>query len=341
MKQAIYTISKYIGLFALSRWLTRKNIRILGYHGIWLGEGHFGNFLFMSPAKFAQRMRRLKELNMPVISIDEALEGRREGTLPDCATVITIDDGWYSSYKYMLPELERNQFPAVLYVTTYYSDKQVPVFNVALQYLFATTKVRILDSQKINIGYSSKVDLTSFKEKSSFIGSLQEHASRLPSEEERQQLLALLAKELELSYSSIVNNKLFHLASEEQLSEMVQCGLDIQLHTHRHRISVDGVDCLEQELVDNKSKLAIVSGRPLLHFCYPSGIYDQSFWPTLEKLDMVSATTTESGLVNKKSHSYALPRILDGEDISDIEFEAEMSGFGELKRSLFRKFLHN
>ena len=341
MKQAIYTISKYIGLFAFSRWITRKHIRILGYHGIWLGEGHFGNFLFMSPAKFAQRMRKLKELNMPVISMDEALEGRSKGGLPDCATVITIDDGWYSSYKHMLPELERNQFPAVLYVTTYYSDKQVPVFNVALQYLFATTKVRALDTQKINIGYSSEVDLTSFKEKSSFIDSIQQYASRLPSEEERQQLLALLAKELGLSYSSIVDNKLFHLADEEQLNEMVQCGIDIQLHTHRHRISVDGVDCLEQELVDNKSKLTSVSDSSLLHFCYPSGIYDQSFWPTLEKLGMVSATTTESGLVNKDTHSYAVPRILDGEDISDIEFEAEMSGFVELKRSLFRKFLHN
>lgn len=238
----------------------------------------------------------------------------------------------------MLPELEKNQFPAVLYATTYYSGKQVPVFNVALQYLFATTKVETLDSQKFNIGYSSEVDLTSIKEKSKFMNSLQAHASLLLSEEERQRLLALLAKELELSYSTIVENKLFHLADEEQLKEMVQRGIDVQLHTHRHRISVDGVDCLEQELIDNKSKLDKVSGNPLLHFCYPSGLYDQSFWPTLEKLGMVSATTTESGLVNKQSHPYALPRILDGEDISDIEFEAEMSGFGELKRSLFRKF---
>ncbi len=340
MKQTIYTVCKYMGLFAISRQLTRKRIRILGYHGIWLGDGHYGNFLFMSSKKFAQRMRKLKELGMSVISMDEAIAGQKNGTLPNYATVITIDDGWYSSYKYMLPELEKNQFPAVLYVTTYYSGKQVPVFNVALQYLFATTKVQTIDAQKINIGHSSEVDLTSIKEKSSFTDSLQAHACLLPSEEDRQQLLSLLAEELELSYSSIVESKLFHLADEEQLKEMVQRGVDIQLHTHRHRISVDGVDCLEQELMDNKSKLDKVSDKPLLHFCYPSGIFDQSFWPILEKLGMVSATTTESGLVNKKSPPYALPRILDGEDVSDIEFEAEMSGFGEIKRSFIRWIGH-
>lgn len=339
MKQAIYKISKYIGLFAISRWLTRKHIRILGYHGIWLGEGHFGNFLFMSSEKFVQRMRKLKELGLPVISMDEVLKGQKDGSLPSCATVITIDDGWYSSYKYMLPELERNQFPATIYVTTYYSEKQVPVFNVALEYLLATTKVTTLYPQKFKVGYSSDVDLTSQKEKSNFLAYLREHAGHLSSEDERQQLLSSLAKELGVSYSSIVDKKLFHLSDKAQLKKMAQTGMDIQLHTHRHRISIDGEDCLEQELLENKNKLSGLSGNPLLHFCYPSGLYNQSVWITLEKLGMVSATTTELGLVNKQTHPFALPRILDGEDISDIEFEAEISGFGEIKRSFKRCIL--
>jgi len=340
MKQAIYTLSKYIGLFAICKWLTRKHVRILGYHGIWLGAGHFGNFLFMSPEKFALRMRQLKEMGVPVISLSDAVIGMNEGTLPDCATVITIDDGWYGTYKHMLPVLEKHQFPATLYVTTYYSDKQTPIFNVALQYLFTVTDVQSLDAKKLNVGNEALVNLALSTEKSNFIAFLQGYANQLASEQERQQLLELLAVQLGLNYQTIVEDKLFHLASEGQLEEMARQGMDIQLHTHRHRISVDGLDCLEQELLDNQARLAQVSERPLIHFCYPSGIYDETVWPTLKKLGMVTATTTESGLVNKKAHPYALPRILDGENVSDIEFEAEMSGFGEVKRSFFRKFLN-
>jgi peptidoglycan/xylan/chitin deacetylase (PgdA/CDA1 family) len=340
MKQAIYTLSKYIGLFAVCKWLTRKHIRILGYHGIWLGAGHFGNFLFMSPDKFALRMRQLKEMGVPVISLSDAVIGMNEGTLPDCATVITIDDGWYGTYKHMLPVLEKYQFPATLYATTYYSDKQTPIFNVALQYLFTVTDVQFLDANKLNVGSEALVNLALSPEKSNFIDFLQRYASQLTGEPERQQLLALLAVQLGLSYPAIVEDKLFHLANEEQLEEMARQGIDIQLHTHRHRISVDGLDCLEQELLENQSRLNRVTARPLIHFCYPSGIYDETVWPMLKKLGMVTATTTESGLANKRSHLYALPRVLDGENVSDIEFEAEISGFGEVKRSFFRKFLN-
>ena len=145
---------------------------------------------------------------------------------------------------------------------------------------------------------------------------------------------------MQISYSSLFENKLFHLASADQLQDMAHRGIDIQLHTHRHRISLKGVDCTEQELVDNKDELSKVAQESLVHFCYPSGIYDKTVWPTLEKLNIVSATTTETGLVDNQSHRYALPRILDGEEISDIEFEAELSGFGELKRKLLSFVRH-
>lgn len=336
MKQTVYKISKYIGLFAVCKWLTRKHIRILGYHGIWLGDGHFGNFLFMSPDKFASRMSKLNEMGLPVLSLNDAVIGMEEGTLPDCATVITIDDGWHGTYKHMLPVLGKYEFPATLYVTTYYSGKQMPVFNVALQYLFKVTNAQFFDAKKLNIGYEMLVDLISSTEKSNFITFLQAYADQLPTEEERQQLLVLLTKELGLSYAAIVESKLFHLANEGELEEMASKGVDVQLHTHRHRVLDRDLDCLEKELLENKVRLDLVSKNPLVHFCYPSGIYNESAWPILKKLGMATATTTEPGLANKKSHMYALPRVLDGQEVSDLEFEAEISGFCEVKRRLLK-----
>ena len=54
----------------------------------------------------------------------------------------------------------------------------------------------------------------------------------------------------------------------------------------------------------------------------------------LAALDIRSATTCEIGLAHRATPRYALPRILDSSRVSQIEFEAEMCGFGELARGL-------
>jgi|GEM_PF-2824765 len=56
----------------------------------------------------------------------------------------------------------------------------------------------------------------------------------------------------------------------------------------------------------------------------------------MSELGVKSAATTQSGLVEKDSHRYALPRVLDGEAVSELEFEAELSGLNEMLRRLLR-----
>ena len=333
MKKTILWFAKYTGMFSLCRWLTRKQVRILAYHGIWLGEGHFGNFLYMSASKFSERMNRIKKLGFPVLSLDEALNGRDKGVLPACPVVITIDDGWYSSYLYMLPELEKYNFSATLYQTTYYSEKQEPVYNVLIQYMIMTTAKNSLNLEDLGMTNDRVVDLSNISERAKILVKLQEYVDNL-SAEFRGDFVSKIAKSLDADYKKIIEEKWFHLASFEQVSDMGKRGMDVQLHTHRHRITMDGVDCLERELRDNQSRLEPLVAQPLRHFCYPSGVYDKTVWPVLNANKVASATTTEPGFVNSRSHIYALPRILDGEEISDLDFEAELSGVGEVKRQL-------
>lgn len=334
MKETIYWLAKYVGIFALCRWFTRKNIRILAFHGIWMGEGHFGNFLYMSSERFASRMSLLSKLRFPVVPLDYAIENRNKGNLPDCATVITIDDGWYSTFLHMLPILEKNNYPATVYVTTYYSEKQTPVFDVALQYMMAITKRKRLSLQSVDTSCYGDFDLANMEQKALAREQLQSYVASLEGEDSRQEMMNKIGDMLGVPYSEIIDNKLFHLMTPEQIEEMSCRGVDIQLHTHRHRISHLGKDCISEEIKGNRESLKPFTSKSLIHFCYPSGVYDESVWPQLEAAGIVSATTTETGLVNQKPHKYALPRILDGEYVSDIEFEAELVGFGELKRKL-------
>jgi len=337
VKTIIFCIAKYIGVFSLCRWLTKKQIRILAYHGVWLGDNHYGNFLYISPKKFAERMQKIKKLGLPVIGLDEALTGRNKSELPDCPVVITIDDGWYGTYLHMLPELEKYDFPSTLYMTTYYSEVQAPVYNVLIQYMFMTTAETILDMGALGVSDNEIIDLSNVDQRQLASIRLQSFVDNLDAEF-RDPLVCQIATLLGVDYKKIINDKWFHLVSFDQVSDMVNRGVDVQLHTHRHRISFEDVDCLEQELMDNRLRLEPLVEKTLTHFCYPSGVYDEAVWPSLKAKGIASATTTESGLVNSRSHIYALPRILDGEQISELEFEAELSGVGEVKRWLASHF---
>ena len=53
---------------------------------------------------------------------------------------------------------------------------------------------------------------------------------------------------------------------------------------------------------------------------------------------METATTCEPGLNSPSTPRLSLHRFLDGEDITQIEFEAEVSGFTELLRSVRNGF---
>lgn len=337
LKLLALALAKYSGLFLLCRWYTRKDLRILAYHGIWLGEGHYGNYLYMSANKFASRMEKLRELNVPIVELSDGLSMQRAGTLPNCATVITIDDGWYSTYLRMLPALEKNGFPATIYVTTYYCQNEQPVLTVLLQYMLDVTGSSQIDLAALGINGYGKVLLASDSEKEKVMSVVLEYASLMSSEKKKQELLAKVGRALGVDYAKLAAEKVFNLVSLEQLKEIHDRGFDLQLHTHRHRIYNQGEICLRDELIDNKAVLSEISDRHLKHFCYPSGLYNERVYPSLEAANICSATTTEPGLVRHGSSKFALPRILDGELVSDLEFEAEICGFLELKRRILNR----
>jgi peptidoglycan/xylan/chitin deacetylase (PgdA/CDA1 family) len=84
------------------------------------------------------------------------------------------------------------------------------------------------------------------------------------------------------------------LASVDELRAAAREGLDVQLHTHRHRFPVSRELAL-RELRDNRAVLEPLAGRALRHFCYPSGYFRPAHLPWLEEAQVESATTCEPG----------------------------------------------
>ncbi|HEX4737593.1 MAG TPA: polysaccharide deacetylase family protein [Allosphingosinicella sp.] len=303
LKQTVLKVAAATGLGAAARRATRRSLRILCYHGLWVTPGYaFGDCTFIAPEQFEARMARLKRSGLPVLPLGEAVERLGDGTLPDAAVVITIDDGWVSTFTHMLPVLEAYGFPATLYATTWYAGRDLPVVNVAVDYLRQTAGRWDVDPHTKTIEIEA-----------------------LPIE---QRLEALRRFGAGLGVDEAwLELRQFHIMSAPEFSEAQRRGLDIQLHTHRH-IEIDRhVDELPRELAENRAFLAAALGETdLVHFCHPSGTNHPRARALLAENGIRSATLVTEGLNAPGTDPLALRRFLDGRRVSDAEFDAYLSG---------------
>jgi peptidoglycan/xylan/chitin deacetylase (PgdA/CDA1 family) len=336
-RHKILTAVKMLGGFSLAQTLTRQGLQVLCYHGISLHDEHyFQPKLFMKEDTFRERMAYLKKSGIRVLSLDKALAGINQKTLPPKALVITFDDGWLGIGTKAAPVLKKYGFPSTLYVTTRDVINEAPVFDVTLRYLLWKKRNEVLDLGTSGLSTETIV-LSSSDERERAACHISE-ISKSQDDNDRLATLLKLAKTLDIDLNSDKGDPLFRLMTMEQLAQLPSDGMDLQLHTHCHRLPVNDPEGLESEIVKNRSVLERIVHGPLQHLCYPSGKFHPSQFPLLQKLGVKSATTCLSGFNYPDTERFALRRFLDGENITQLEFEAELSGFLELMRK-FRRIL--
>jgi peptidoglycan/xylan/chitin deacetylase (PgdA/CDA1 family) len=332
-KIVILYIAKYLGLFLLARKITSRGLRILCYHGFSLDDEHlFRPKLFMTRELFEQRLAKISKMRFSVIGLDKAVrmfESKKNMT--NCL-VLTIDDGWQGVGDIAWPLLKQYGFDWTLYLTTYYAEKQTQVMNVAIQYLCWKTSKKEIDLSVSADIFRQKIEFQGLKGISSLERELQKVGTTLSTSEERQNFLHIIAAAFELNQGDFEERRLFYLLDMATIGKMHDEGVDIELHTHRHSIGGEDKNKLNLEIVENRNSIQKVCDHELKHFCYPSGFYNQKHLGWLAELGVASATTCRPGLNYHTTQPLELGRFLDGENISNIEFEAELSGFSELLR---------
>ena len=106
-------------------------------------------------------------------------------------------------------------------------------------------------------------------------------------------------------------------------------GVDVQLHTHRHRTPEDEV-LFRREIHENRERIQALVSKSATHFCYPSGVYRPMFLRWLAQEQVVSATTCDAGLATRESEMLLIPRYVDTQKQTAIDFESWVSGVGDL-----------
>jgi peptidoglycan/xylan/chitin deacetylase (PgdA/CDA1 family) len=332
---ALYVI-RALGGFAIAQYFTRRRLRILCYHGFSLGDEHeYIPHMFMRADTFRRRLEILGRRRIPVVKLDEAVTAFKRGAILNSETVITLDDGWASNLYVGAPLLSQFGFPACIYVTTNHLTSPPEVFNVVLYYLilksglpqFRLSGIHPAIDGEFSVGNDPTIATTK----------IIEAAERHLDSATRHAILTPIATALGLTIADVLTNGRFQLLSRDQIARLSNGGIDIELHTHTHRLPSD-LERAKREVELNRDAVISITGRDPKHFCYPSGLYGDAHPKLLADLGILSATTCDPGLNEAGTSAMLLRRFLDSETESDIAFEAEISGLRELARAA-RKIL--
>ncbi len=305
-----------------SAWRSRR-LLILCYHGISIDDEHlWDSSLYMPRPVLRRRFEILRELDAKVLPLGEAIERMEAGTLPPRSVAITFDDGNYDFLTQALPLIREFSYPVTLYLTTYYSDFNRPVFDVACSYLSWKARGRTLVWPEV-VGAPVLLDDANRAAVDRRIKDYVKSAGL--SGAAKDNLLRDLAGRLGIDYDALGTRRLFHLVTADEARELAAAGVDVQLHTHRHRTSRDR-DFFRREIDENRAAIARITSEPANHFCYPGGFHLPEFPEWLRERGVVSATTCEPGLTTRETDRLLLPRLVDHTGLTEEEFRGWVSG---------------
>ena len=330
LKRVALRASKASGIFAtVSRtpWRAHR-LLILGYHGVSLADEHeWDPALYMTPEQLGRRLELLARRRCTVLPLAEALMRLFQGELPKRAVSITFDDGAHDFFSVGYPLLRPWGFPATVFLTTYYCQKQLPVFDTAGSYILWKGRGKTLDGAGLVAG-GGRFRLESNVERDAVWERIQHFARQSGANaEDKDRLLEDLSERLGVDYGDLRKRRLLHIMTPEEVRSLDAQGVDFQLHTHRHRTPRDQ-ESFRREILENRQSIAAVVGQacqPRL-FCYPSGDYDLRFLPWLRELGVEAATTCDPGLASRSCDPLLLPRVVDHSSLTPVEWEGWLSG---------------
>jgi peptidoglycan/xylan/chitin deacetylase (PgdA/CDA1 family) len=119
--------------------------------------------------------------------------------------------------------------------------------------------------------------------------------------------------------------RLLHIMSPEEVTQVARAGVAVELHTHRHRL-FETWEPFHQEIEENRTYIRHVTDREPAHFCYPSGVFHGQCVPWLRALGIISATTCVPGYANESTEPLLLPRFVDSGLVTEAEFRAWVTG---------------
>jgi len=325
IKNTIFLVLTMIRAHHFFRMMNRKKFIILLYHGVLKQKIPVSCWWQLPFEKFKWQLEYLKK-HYTVMHLRDVIDKVQRGEhLPDNVAVITFDDGFENNYSVAYPLLQELNLPATIFLTTDFIGTDQMLWPDKLLILFLETKVQEIDLRNFALGI---LDLSSkeAKQKSFNLISNQLKALKI---DKKKELISYIESILSKEKIQVPYSDNFKLLSWEQVDFMNETGLiHWGAHTCTHEILSNLDDSsLEDEI--QKSCCRISSYGNNLLFAYPNGSkrdFDERAKVILQKLNVLCALTTISGLNSHFPDAYELKRIDIDNNMTENRFKLLCSG---------------
>ncbi len=225
-----------------------------------------------------------------------------------------------------VPLLQKFGYPATVYLTTFYCQKRIPVFDPTLSYLLWRGRNCGTDLSAI-VYASNPLFLSTQSERAASWQAIYEFTkTNGHGAEEKDHILRRISQAIGVDYNVLLRTGKLMIMAPEVVAKLPADLIDVQLHTHRHRTPRDRM-LFCKEILENRAVIEDIIGyKHTHHFCYPSGDYWGEFLGWLPAVNVSFATTCIPHLASRRLHRLLLPRIMDSELLNPEIFHGWCSG---------------
>lgn len=298
----------------------RARLSVLVFHRVWTGPDP----LFpeaMTAARFDEICRWVSQL-FNVLSLDEAAERLRAGTLPSRAAAITFDDGYIDNHDVALSVLKRHRLPATIFVATAFLEGGM-MWNDMVTEAMRASPLPAFDARDLLPALPAPFPLGTPLERRVALERLIDAVKYLPPGERLERVQALVERSRAVLPAQL-------MMGAEQLRSMQREGMLIGGHTITHPI-LAGLprEAARAEMLGGKQALESLLGRPVTVFAYPNGKPGEDF--SDESVELArevgfrAAVTTAWGAAHHETDPMLIPRFTPW-DRTATRFAARMAG---------------
>ncbi len=336
MKSFVAAVLHYLGLLRLIRWINRRRLLVLTYHGVLPSASLAPGFLsrnVVTEEDFRWQMRYLTKA-YHCLPLSKAAERLRAGeALPPYSAVVTFDDGFRNNYLYAFPILRAYGVPATIFLATGHVGQGTrPLWTERASLLIARTpKPGItldVDGRRIDLVLGTEVERA-------WAARRLVRTMKGMSIEARDLVLRDLERQAAVpGGNGLPDQERYAFLDWDEVREMDRCGIEFGSHTVTHAILASLSDEQRQaEVVRSKEDIEEQLKHPCRLFAYPNGTpedFDETDAANLEKAGYLCAVTQVPGFNDRGVHPYELRRLNIGRGHRGVLFVAQVSGLWPL-----------
>ncbi len=324
LKRFVFALLYWSGIWLLFRYLNRRKIAILMYHGI--TDKQIINWTQVPAHEFKRQMKYIRRRCNP-IALEKAVKiSGNNFDDHNYSIVVTFDDGFKNNYTRAYPIMKTYDIPSIVFLTTSFVDKDQRYGGILwtdyISSVLQSTGRNHLDLTDFGLG---RIDLSDSLKRYHAKGRICFELKKLDYEE-KNRIIEEIGRRLESGVSEY-DYSIFQSLDWDDVDRLSEDDLmEFGAHTVNHEILPElPHDVMEREILDSKRIIENHIGKPVTAFAYPNGSFNGEVKGRVSSHFGCALTSTE-GLNDVGFDRYELKRFNIFNGMKMWEFKLAISG---------------